>query len=421
MSRLPYELILEIADQMDTDREIWALAKTNRALYGLLRSSVYRRNLDGSALFWCAEHGFERGMQAIVLSKADLDRPPPQPIKLWHRKGYPRILTYPTALVVAAAYGHESVVRLLLEQGATVDPKPGQAETSALHEAVNHALSQDDGHGHGLGVVQALLEHGANPRPTLFYGSSPLFQAIRCGHCGLVKVLSDYGALKQTNSWQSPLSAFLSTNAPAKEPLLRVLLNYDEFDINAVDQSNSTMLLDAIHHPSAWPDDQPSLVRLLLEHGADPNHQDINGCTPLHLSHRPDTVRVLLEYGATADIPNRDGECPLYTQVVHNGERPTRSEVLKLLIEHGANVNSDSKMPDGMTPLACAASMGRSAVVNLLLEHGADTHSKTNQEETPLHLVIKRQPRRTFIREKKRSYPCLLSMELTSKPKQSMG
>jgi ankyrin repeat protein len=55
-------------------------------------------------------------------------------------------------------------------------------------------------------------------------------------------------------------------------------------------------------------------VKLLLEHGANPNIQDENGDTPLHWTAqwgRLDVVKLLLVYGADPTVKDKDGKTPL--------------------------------------------------------------------------------------------------------------
>jgi hypothetical protein len=77
-----------------------------------------------------------------------------------------------------------------------------------------------------------------------------------------------------------------------------------------------------------------SIVRLLLEHGADINMQDEDGWTPLYVASKNgvlEVLRLLLEHGADVEVRNNDGETPL--QEAANGGH---NEVVELLREHGA-------------------------------------------------------------------------------------
>ena len=56
-------------------------------------------------------------------------------------------------------------------------------------------------------------------------------------------------------------------------------------------------------------------IRLLLKYGANPNHQDLEGCTPLHLSasvefQSYECAVALIEHGAKVHISNRYGTTP---------------------------------------------------------------------------------------------------------------
>ena len=55
---------------------------------------------------------------------------------------------------------------------------------------------------------------------------------------------------------------------------------------------------------------------------------------------------------------------------------------MKYLIEHGADVNKESK--DGTTPLFIACEYGNYAIVKCLVEHGANVNKELKNGKTPL-------------------------------------
>ncbi len=80
--------------------------------------------------------------------------------------------------------------------------------------------------------------------------------------------------------------------------------------------------------------------------------------------------------------PNKSkyGRTPLHTAAYEG-----RFDVVKLLLEHGADPNTQDK--DGRTPLHWAALRGLVDVVRLLLVHGADPTVEDEDGKTPLDLA----------------------------------
>jgi ankyrin repeat protein len=124
-----------------------------------------------------------------------------------------------------------------------------------------------------------------------------------------------------------------------KFEVVQKLIEYDA-DIDAGDVYGLTPLYWA-SHDRHFKDD--SVVRLLLERGADVNaRSDNDGSTPLHRASRfgaLKVVRLLLEYGADIEAVDVYGKTAL--QVVGELEyievdQGRCDEVTKLLIEHGA-------------------------------------------------------------------------------------
>jgi len=113
--------------------------------------------------------------------------------------------------------------------------------------------------------------------------------------------------------------------------VVRILIEYDPAYINARDKYGWTPLLVASNGRNSK---DGSVVRLLLEHGADINAQSQNGWTPLLWASYYGTlevVRLLLERGADVEAKKNDGETALQIAADRRHD-----EVVELLREHGA-------------------------------------------------------------------------------------
>ena len=133
---------------------------------------------------------------------------------------------------------------------------------------------------------------------------------------------------------------------------------------------------------------QTHLVKLLLNHGADPNK--VNKNAP-HLNalmiavqgKHQDMVKLLLNEGASPDMFSRSSwGSPLLRAA---GQKDSK-EMVKMLLKAGANPNATD--PNGYTPLHMAAQSPQEDVVEMLLHSGAAVNAAThNLGVTPLHLA----------------------------------
>ena len=125
-----------------------------------------------------------------------------------------------------------------------------------------------------------------------------------------------------------------------------------------------------------------ALKFLVTEYPEDVNarSQDDNS-TPLHHASgngRAEVVRTLLEHGADPIAQNKRGWAPL-----HRASDRGHVEVVRLLIGYGAALSARDEQ--GWTPLHWAADRGHVEVVCVLLEHGVDVTVQDEQGWTPLH------------------------------------
>jgi ankyrin repeat protein len=132
--------------------------------------------------------------------------------------------------------------------------------------------------------------------------------------------------------------------------------------------------------------DQESIVRLLLEHGADPNAANFFE-TALQVAvkrGRSTIVKLLLDHGA--DVNFREGGSGTALQSASNEGDVA---LIELLLDHGAEINAEAGGPsDGCfgrgTALQSASRGGHLAVVQYLLDHGADVNAESGRVGTAL-------------------------------------
>ena len=107
-------------------------------------------------------------------------------------------------------------------------------------------------------------------------------------------------------------------------------------------------------------------VQFLLNHGAEINACDDEGCTALiHASRTGFTtiVRTLLDSGADLEAQDQDGETALLAALYKK-----KTEIVHLLLNKGASIKS----PIGEKALGIASAMGSSEIVQILLDRGID-------------------------------------------------
>jgi ankyrin repeat protein len=245
-----------------------------------------------------------------------------------------------TALMTAARVGSVASVKALLGRGADVHAKDARHEQTALMWAAAE--------GHAK-VVEMLIEVGADVRGRLASGFTPLLFAVREGHTDVVRVLLKTGAdVNETVPGEGRRRGYGGRAPAAGATPLHLAVANAHFELAA----------------------------FLLEAGADPN-ATLPGYTVLH------AIPSVRNPGVGDNDPAPAGSGSM-----------TSLELVKKLVEHGANVNalmtrranlSNTRLNEiGATPFLLAALTADAELMRTLAALGADPLIPNADNSTPL-------------------------------------
>ena len=317
-----------------------------------------------------------------------------------------------TALMVAVRANRADVVKLLIDHGAEVDAATRVGKTPARRPP------NAGGGSHGAGIVRGGWPDRGYQEATPG-GMTALLYAARDGRLEIVRMLLAAGAdLKRddvnkispfamaiTNNHMDVAQFLLERGADVNErdnwgrtPLWEAVemrnLETDRNGRNSVDREAVLSLIQAIvahgTDVNARTTEIPPLRRFLMGLG-DLSWVDFTGQTPFlraALSGDVTVMKLLLEHRADPNIPTLAGSTALMAAAGINwmgGQTYTESkeslmEAVKICLDHGADVNAENSM--GLRAIFGAVNRGSDDIVQLLVDKGARIDVKDKENRT---------------------------------------
>ena len=291
-----------------------------------------------------------------------------------------------TALIPACERGHVEIVRELLTRTAVDVNHVNNLGWTGLLEAI---ILSDGGARHQE-IVQLLMDYGANVNIADKDGVTPLHHAQRRGYSNIEQILLDTIASRNaqliTAADQGDLETVkrlvaIGTSVEARDPNGRTALIAAAYrndlpivdvliaagaDVNAKDQTQQSAYLIATS------DGFLELLQRTFKAGADVHSTDsFNGTGLIRAAERGhvEIVQELLKTDIKIDHVNNLGWTALLEAIMFGNGDERHTEVVRLLVEAGANVNLADR--EGETPLSHARRRGYQNIVVMLEKAGA--------------------------------------------------
>jgi uncharacterized protein len=250
-----------------------------------------------------------------------------------------------TALLYASRDGRSEVARMLLDAKAQLNLAEANGVTPLALAILNNHID----------LARFLIDRGADVNAHDFWGRTPLWEAVELRDLEVNKT-DDNGVDRPAALAliQELIQRGANVNARTAEvpPIRRWIMPIG--DLSWVDFTGQTPFLRAALSGDV------TVMRLLLDHGSDPNIPAFSGTTALM---------------AAAGVNWMGGQT--YTE-----PKQSLLEAVKLCVEKGADVNAVNSM--GIGAVIGAINRGSDDILQFLIDHGARLDIKDKEGRTPM-------------------------------------
>ena len=285
----------------------------------------------------------------------------------------------------------KEAVKLLLESG--VDVNIGFGHSESKNKLITMVV-------HDLELTKMVVEHGARQYldETDKGGTSVLSYAAAWGNKDVVRYLLDLGLTKDIQKPnKNGLTPIFFAAYSGNLDVVKMLVEAGA-DIHVKSPDGSNLLVAAsrgknnhviysttrsqyyLHYASKLLNNkapEPEMIQYFLDAGIAADEVDQEGWTPLHYAAMnpltpPEVIKMLIQHGADPNaVTNHKHRTPLMFAA--------SADTVRVLIKNGADVRAVDD--NGWTALHFAFEEGLTEVAQALIKAGADIHAKTNSGE----------------------------------------